>query len=60
MRTSPVKVDKDLPVNHLVSILHAQPFAAVTDGDRFLGLITRSDVLNYLRKQVKPAATRTR
>ncbi len=25
---------------------------AVMDGDSFLGLITRSDVLNYLRKQI--------
>jgi cystathionine beta-synthase len=58
METSPVKVDKELSVNHLVSILHAQPFAAVMDGDKFLGLITRSDVLNYLRKQVKTAPTR--
>jgi len=58
METSPVKVDKELSVNHLVSILHAQPFAAVMDGDKFLGLITRSDVLNYLRKQVKTAPSR--
>jgi CBS domain-containing protein len=26
--------------------------AAVLDGDKFLGLITRSDVLNYLRRQM--------
>jgi cystathionine beta-synthase len=25
----------------------------VMDGDKFLGLVTRSDVLNYLRRQVK-------
>jgi hypothetical protein len=23
------------------------------DGEKFLGLVTRSDVLNYLRRQVK-------
>ena len=39
-------------VNNLVAMLHVQPYAAVMDGDQFMGLITRSDVLNYLRKQV--------
>jgi len=33
-------------------MLSVQPYAAVMDGDSFLGLITRSDVLNYLRKQI--------
>jgi predicted transcriptional regulator len=32
-------------------MLQVQPYAAVVDEDHFLGLITRSDVLNYLRKQ---------
>jgi hypothetical protein len=32
-------------------MLHVQPYAAVMDGDQFMGLITRSDVLNHLRKQ---------
>jgi len=27
------------------------PYAAVTDGTQFLGIITRTDVLNYLRRQ---------
>ena len=27
--------------------------AIVTEGDRFLGLITRSDLLNYLRRTQK-------
>jgi hypothetical protein len=30
-----------------------QPYAAVMDGDDFLGLITRSDVLNHLRQQMQ-------
>jgi predicted transcriptional regulator len=33
-------------------MLQVQPYAAVMDGDEFLGLITRSDVLNHLRKQM--------
>ena len=52
MHTAFVSVDKEMPLNTLVSILQAQPYAAVNDGDQFLGLITRSDMLNHLRKQV--------
>jgi hypothetical protein len=33
-------------------MLHVQPYAAVVDGDEFMGLITRADVLNYMRLQV--------
>jgi hypothetical protein len=35
-----------------VALLHGDSYAAVTEdkGRRFLGLITRSDVLNYLRR----------
>lgn len=44
-------VDKDTSVNNLVAMLEVRSSAAVMDGDKFLGLITRSDVLNYLRRQ---------
>ncbi|MFU8895316.1 MAG: pyridoxal-phosphate dependent enzyme [Gammaproteobacteria bacterium] len=52
MRTRFLKVDKETSVNNLVALLHGDSYAAVTeqDGERFLGLITRSDVLNYLRR----------
>ena len=52
MRTSFLKVDKDTSVDNLVALLHGDSYAAVTEqgGKRFLGLITRSDVLNYLRR----------
>ncbi|MFL2547282.1 MAG: pyridoxal-phosphate dependent enzyme [Candidatus Rariloculaceae bacterium] len=53
MHTAFVSIDKDMPLNTLVSILQAQPYAAVNDGEHFLGLITRSDMLNHLRKQVQ-------
>jgi cystathionine beta-synthase len=33
-------------------MLRVQPYAAIMHGDEFLGLITRSDVLNYLRRQM--------
>lgn len=50
---SPVEtVDKTMPMDQLVSHLEQKKFAAVVDGKRFLGLITRADVLNYLRKQL--------
>lgn len=52
MRTSFLKVDKSTSVDNLVALLHGDSYAAVTEqeGTRFLGLITRSDVLNYLRR----------
>ena len=52
MQTAFIKLDKATSVNNLVSMLQVQPYAAIMDGDEFLGLITRSDVLNYLRRQI--------
>ncbi|MCI0517729.1 MAG: pyridoxal-phosphate dependent enzyme [Woeseiaceae bacterium] len=52
MQTAFIKLDKNTSINNLVAMLHVQPYAAVMDGDQFMGLITRSDVLNHLRKQV--------
>lgn len=49
-----LRVDKNTSINNLVALLEVRSSAAVMDGDRFLGLITRSDVLNYLRRQVQP------
>ena len=52
METAFIKLDKSESVNNLVAMLHVQPYAAIMDGDEFFGLITRSDVLNYLRRQI--------
>ena len=52
MQTAFIKLDKHTSINNLVSMLHVQPYAAIMDGDAFYGLITRSDVLNYLRRQI--------
>jgi cystathionine beta-synthase len=52
MESAFIKLDKTTSVNNLVAMLHVQPYAAIMDGDEFLGLITRSDVLNYLRRQI--------
>jgi cystathionine beta-synthase len=57
MQTAFIRLDKDTSVDNLVAMLQVQPYAAITDGDDFLGLITRSDVLNYLRKQSGQVAT---
>ncbi len=51
MEAAFLQVEKNLSINNLVAMLQVQPYAAVMDGEQFLGLITRSDVLNYLRKQ---------
>jgi predicted transcriptional regulator len=52
MRTSYLVVDYNTTVNNLVALLHGDSYAAVIDPDTedFLGLITRSDVLNYLSR----------
>ena len=52
MESAFIKLDRTTSVNNLVAMLHVQPYAAIMDNDEFLGLITRSDVLNYLRRQI--------
>ena len=52
METAYIKLDKETSIDNLVALLHVQPYAAVMDDEIFLGLITRSDVLNYLRKKL--------
>jgi cystathionine beta-synthase len=47
-----LRVDKSVSLNNLVAMLEVRSSAAVMDGEKFLGLITRSDVLNYLRRQM--------
>jgi len=51
MQTAFIRLDIGTSINNLVAMLSVQPYAAVINGDDFLGLITRSDVLNHLRKQ---------
>jgi cystathionine beta-synthase len=51
MESAFIKLDKSASLNNLVAMLRVQPYAAIMDGDAFLGLITRSDVLNYLRRE---------
>ena len=52
METAFIMLDKSESLNNLVAMLRVQPYAAIMDGNEFFGLITRSDVLNYLRRQL--------
>lgn len=40
------------PYTDLLPVFAADKVAIITDGDRFLGLVTRIDLLNYLRRKV--------
>ena len=52
MQTAFIRLEKETTINNLVAMLSVQPYAAVMDDGEFFGLITRSDVLNALRKQM--------
>ena len=52
MESAFIKLDQSESLNNLVAMLRVQPYAAIMDGEEFQGLITRSDVLNYLRRQM--------
>ena len=52
MESAFIKLDFAESLNNLVAMLRVQPYAAIMNGEEFLGLITRSDVLNYLRRQI--------
>ncbi len=43
----------DAPIESLLPIFRADHVPLVLDGDKFLGLITRIDLLNYLRRRMK-------
>ena len=47
-----------MSVQNLVTLLETHPYTAVMDDEQFLGLITRADVLNYLRKQMPATPAR--
>ncbi|MFC4726858.1 pyridoxal-phosphate dependent enzyme [Coralloluteibacterium thermophilus] len=47
------KLDVKSPVESLLPVFDRGQVAIVMDGDRFLGLITRIDLLNYLRRRVQ-------
>jgi len=46
-------LDVKSPIEALLPVFDRGQVAIVMDGDRFLGLITRIDLLNYLRRRVQ-------
>ena len=46
-------VEPSAPLDTLLPIFDAGRVAIVSDGDKFLGLITRIDLLNHLRRKMK-------
>lgn len=53
MVTKLQKLDVDSPIEQLLPVFDAGHVAIVMDGEKFLGLITRIDLLNYLRRRVQ-------
>jgi cystathionine beta-synthase len=51
MATDLTEIDVNAPVEELMPIFSRDFVAIVTDGEKFLGLITRVDLLNYLRRK---------
>jgi cystathionine beta-synthase len=56
MHTNFLTVEPTLALRNLVAMLDVRPYAAVMEHGRFHGLITRADVLNYLRRQMTETA----
>ncbi|MBU6246810.1 MAG: pyridoxal-phosphate dependent enzyme [Xanthomonadaceae bacterium] len=52
MITTLQKIDVHSPIESLLPVFDRGLVAIVMDGERFLGLITRIDLLNYLRRRV--------
>ena len=53
MVTKLEKLDVKSPIEALLPVFEHGHVAIVMDGERFLGLITRIDLLNYLRRRVQ-------
>lgn len=53
MATKLQKLDVQSPIELLLPVFNAGHVAIVMEGDKFLGLITRIDLLNYLRRRVQ-------
>jgi cystathionine beta-synthase len=51
MESELTEINVDAPIDDLMPIFDRDYVAIVKDGDRFLGLITRVDLLNYLRRK---------
>ncbi|MDJ0782282.1 MAG: pyridoxal-phosphate dependent enzyme [Desulfosarcinaceae bacterium] len=54
MRSNFATIAPEAPLAQLQTLLADQPWVAVVSGSRFLGLITRMDLLNHLRRRRTP------
>jgi cystathionine beta-synthase len=45
-------IGPDTPPEELLTVFRQGMVAIVKDGDRFLGLVTRMDLLNHLRRRM--------
>ena len=45
-------ISKNAPIEELMPIFRSDRVAIVMDGEDFFGLITRIDLINYLRNQL--------
>jgi cystathionine beta-synthase len=52
MVTSLETIAHDAPISALLPVFHRDHVAIVADHGHFVGVITRIDLLNYLRKQL--------
>ncbi len=55
MHTNFLIVEPSVSVGNLAAMLDVRPYAALMEADQFHGLITRADMLNYLRRQMRAA-----
>ncbi|MGH3805031.1 MAG: CBS domain-containing protein [Pseudonocardiaceae bacterium] len=46
-----VTVQADAPISRLMEVFRSGMVAIVVDGEEFLGLVTRIDLLNWLRRR---------
>jgi cystathionine beta-synthase len=53
MESRLVTVSPSAPIEQLMEIFNRGLVAIVVDGDEFLGLITRIDFLNWLRRRAQ-------
>lgn len=52
MQTEAVRIQASTPQSELTALLERTPAVLVMQGENFLGLITRSDLLSHLRRQM--------
>ena len=52
MVTSPETLPPDAPISALIPVFQRDHVALIADAEGFVGVVTRIDFLNFLRKQL--------